>query len=83
VASNEELVMNYWLQFWWMSPIALSICVTANTLGVSGAALFWPFYTLVFPLLGHHLEPVQAVEVGIMTEIFGFIVRRPLSGAPA
>jgi uncharacterized protein len=65
--------MNYWLQFWWMSPIALSICVTANTLGVSGAALFLPFYTLVFPLLGHHLEPVQAVEVGIMTEIFGFM----------
>ena len=63
----------YWLQFWWMSPIALSICVTANTLGVSGAALFLPFYTLIFPLLGHHLEPVQAVEVGIMTEIFGFM----------
>ncbi len=64
---------SYWLQFWWMSPIALSICITANTLGVSGAALFLPFYTLVFPLLGHHLEPVQAVEVGIMTEIFGFM----------
>ena len=63
----------YWLQFWWMSPIAMCICVTANTLGVSGAALFLPFYTLVFPLLGHHLEPVQAVEVGIMTEIFGFM----------
>lgn len=65
--------LGYWLQFWWMSPIALSICVTANTLGVSGAALFLPFYTLIFPLLGHHLEPVQAVEVGIMTEIFGFM----------
>ena len=65
--------IGYWLQFWWMSPIALSICVTANTLGVSGAALFLPFYTLIFPLLGHHLEPVQAVEVGIMTEIFGFM----------
>lgn len=65
--------IGYWLQFWWMSPIALSICVTANTLGVSGAALFLPFYTPVFPLLGHHLEPVQAVEVGILTEIFGFL----------
>jgi len=66
-------MLSYWLQFWWMSPIALSICITANTLGVSGAALFLPFYTLIFPLLGHHLEPVQAVEVGIMTEIFGFM----------
>ncbi len=65
--------IGYWLQFWWMSPIALAICVTANTLGVSGAALFLPFYTLIFPLLGRHLEPVQAVEVGIMTEIFGFM----------
>ena len=35
--------------------------------------LFVPFYTMVFPLLGHHLEPVQAVEVGLLTEIFGFI----------
>jgi uncharacterized membrane protein YfcA len=34
--------------------------------------LFVPFYTLVFPLLGHHLEPVQAVQIGILTEIFGF-----------
>jgi uncharacterized membrane protein YfcA len=41
--------------------------------GVSGAVLFVPFYTMVFPLLGHHLEPVQAVEVGLLTEIFGFI----------
>lgn len=54
-------------------PDCASICVTANTLGVSGAALFLPFYTLIFPLLGHHLEQVQAVEVGIMTEIFGFM----------
>jgi uncharacterized protein len=35
--------------------------------------IFVPFYTIVFPLLGYHLEPVQAVEVGLLTEIFGFI----------
>jgi uncharacterized protein len=35
--------------------------------------LFVPLYTMVFPLLGHHLEPVQAVEVGLVTEIFGFM----------
>jgi uncharacterized membrane protein YfcA len=28
---------------------------------------------MIFPLLGYHLEPVQAVEVGLLTEIFGFI----------
>ncbi len=42
-------------------------------MGVSGTVLFVPFYTMVFPLLGHHLEPVQAVEVGLLTEIFGFL----------
>ena len=35
--------------------------------------IFVPFYTIVFPLLGYHLEPVQAVEVGLLTEIFGFV----------
>lgn len=35
--------------------------------------IFVPFFTIVFPLLGHHLEPVQAVEVGLLTEIFGFL----------
>lgn len=42
-------------------------------MGVSGTVLFVPFYTMVFPLLGHRLEPVQAVEVGLLTEIFGFM----------
>jgi uncharacterized membrane protein YfcA len=42
-------------------------------MGVSGTVLFVPFYTMVFPLLGRHLEPVQAVEVGLLTEIFGFM----------
>lgn len=42
-------------------------------MGVSGTVLFVPFYTMVFPLLGHHLEPVQAVEVGLLTEIVGFM----------
>jgi len=35
--------------------------------------IFVPFFTMVFPLLGHHLEPVQAVEVGLLTEIVGFM----------
>jgi hypothetical protein len=32
-----------------------------------------PFFTMAFRLLGHRLEPVQAVEVGLLTEIFGFM----------
>lgn len=35
--------------------------------------IFVPIYTMVFPLLGHHLTPVQAVEVSLVTEIFGFM----------
>lgn len=35
--------------------------------------LFVPFYTIVFPLLGYELEAVQAVQIGILTEIFGFM----------
>ncbi len=35
--------------------------------------IFVPFFSIVFPLLGHRLEPVQAVEVGLLTEIFGFL----------
>jgi uncharacterized membrane protein YfcA len=35
--------------------------------------IFVPFFTIVFPLLGHRIEPVQAVEVGLLTEIFGFM----------
>ncbi len=35
--------------------------------------IFVPFFTIVFPLLGHRIEPVQAVEVGLLTEIFGFL----------
>lgn len=35
--------------------------------------IFVPFFTIVFPLVGHRLEPVQAVEVGLLTEIVGFM----------
>lgn len=42
-------------------------------MGVSGAVLFVPIYTIIFPLLGYHLQPVQAVQIGLFTEIFGFM----------
>jgi uncharacterized protein len=35
--------------------------------------IFVPFFSIVFPLLGHRLAPVEAVEVGLLTEIFGFV----------
>ncbi|PKQ16936.1 MAG: sulfite exporter TauE/SafE family protein [Actinobacteria bacterium HGW-Actinobacteria-7] len=63
---------SYWLEYWWMFPIALVFATTANTTGISGAALFVPFFLLVFPLIaGHALPPQQSVLLGLVTEAFG------------
>src|SRR5579859_5325022 len=42
-------------------------------MGVSGAVLFVPFFTIVFPLIAFKLEPVQAVQLGIFIELVGFM----------
>ncbi len=62
----------YWLQYWYIFPVAMAICLTVCTVGIEGAVLFVPFFTLVFPLLIAPLEPVQAVAIGLITEVFGF-----------
>lgn len=64
---------SYWLEYWYIFPIAMAICLTVCTVGIEGAVLFVPFFTLVFPLLIAPLEPVQAVAIGLITEVFGFI----------
>jgi uncharacterized membrane protein YfcA len=64
--------LEYWFAFWWVFPIALAICIAVCTVGISGAVLFVPFFGLAFPALGIPLAPVQAVQVGLFTEIFGF-----------
>ncbi|NUR34183.1 MAG: sulfite exporter TauE/SafE family protein [Gemmatimonadaceae bacterium] len=65
--------MHYWLEFWWLLPIALAICVLVCLVGVEGSLLFAPFYAVAFPWLsGHPLTPLQAIQIGIISEIFGF-----------
>jgi hypothetical protein len=32
----EVRIMEYWLAFWWVFPIALAICITVCTVGISG-----------------------------------------------
>jgi uncharacterized membrane protein YfcA len=65
--------IGYWLEFWWVVPIALAICVIVCLVGVEGSIMFAPFYAVVFPwLTGVHLTPLQAIQIGILTEIFGF-----------
>ena len=49
-------------------PIFLFIL---NTVGISGAALFVPFFALVFPALAFSLTPGQGVMLGLITESFG------------
>jgi uncharacterized membrane protein YfcA len=62
---------SYWLRYWWMFPIALLIATTVNTVGISGAALFVPFFVLIFPFLAPPLLPEQSVKLGLITESFG------------
>lgn len=61
----------YWIQYWWMFPIALVIATVVNTVGISGSALFVPFFILIFPLLAFPLLPEQSVKLGLITESFG------------
>ena len=62
---------SYWVEFWWMFPIALGIATLVNTVGISGAALFVPFFLLVFPLIAEPLGPEQSVLLALVTESFG------------
>jgi len=62
---------SYWFNYWWMFPIAFVIAITVNTVGISGAALFVPFFIIVFPLLSVPLLPEQSVKLGLITESFG------------
>lgn len=62
---------SFWLEYWWMFPIALTVAITVNTLGVSGASLFVPFFILIFPFLATPLTAVQSVQLGLITESFG------------
>lgn len=65
--------MEYWLAFWWVFFVAVAICITVCTVGIEGAILFVPFFAVVFPLVtGQRLSPLEAVQIGLFTEIVGF-----------
>jgi len=61
----------YWTQFLWMLPVAFIIALIVNTLGISGAALFVPFFILLFPLFAEPLTAIQSIKIGLITESFG------------
>ena len=68
---TEYETWQYWFIYWWMFPVAFIIAITVNTLGVSGAALFVPFFILIFPFFATSLTTTQSVQLGLITESFG------------
>ena len=68
---NSSHPASFWLEYWFMFPIAFAIALTVNTVGISGAALFVPFFILIFPLLADPLTSLQSVQLGLITESFG------------
>jgi len=61
----------YWLEFWWMVPIAFVISLTVNSVGISGAALYVPFFVLIFPLVAFPLSALESVKLSLILESFG------------
>lgn len=63
----------YWLQYVWLFPIAIVFCISACLVGIEGSVLFVPFFAFVFPALtGEPLAPIDAVKIGLLTEIVGY-----------
>jgi len=63
--------LDYWLQYWWLFPFFLVGAITVNTVGISGSALFVPFFIFIFPVIAHPLSPETLVKVGLISESFG------------
>ncbi|MEX0931335.1 MAG: sulfite exporter TauE/SafE family protein [Candidatus Paceibacterota bacterium] len=67
--SNESPA--YWFEFWWMLPIAFVISLSVNIIGISSAALFVPFFILIFPFFSDSLSHIESITIGLITEAFG------------
>ncbi|MFQ5574594.1 MAG: TSUP family transporter [Terriglobia bacterium] len=70
LASVDE-PLSYWVNLWWMFPVGLAISTVVNMVGISGAALFVPFFILIFPIFAFDLHPEQSVRLGLIIESFG------------
>ena len=70
-APTDGSGMGYWLEYWWLFPFFLLGATTVNTVGISGSALFVPFFIFIFPLLASPIEPETLVKVSLISESFG------------
>jgi len=62
---------DYWLEYWWLFPFFLLGATIVNTVGISGSALFVPFFIFIFPLFSHQVEPETIVKISLISEAFG------------
>jgi uncharacterized membrane protein YfcA len=70
-APTEGSGPSYWLEYWWLFPFFLLGATTVNTVGISGSALFVPFFIFIFPLLAYDITPETLVKVSLISESFG------------
>jgi uncharacterized membrane protein YfcA len=70
-APTEGGGMSYWLEYWWLFPFFLLGATTVNTVGISGSALFVPFFIFIFPLFAYPITPETLVKVSLISESFG------------
>jgi uncharacterized membrane protein YfcA len=61
----------YWLVYLWVFPVAFCIALVVNMLGVSGALLFVPFFSVIMPLFTTGFGPSESVIIGLFTQSFG------------
>ncbi len=61
----------FWTSYLWVFPFALLIALVVNMLGLSGALLFVPFFSVILPLAGSGFSPAESVIIGLITQSFG------------
>ncbi len=69
-----ELAQFDWTLYWFMFPVAMCVATTATFSGISGSAIFAPFFMVVFPMLGAEYEfpsIAAAIGVALFTATFG------------
>jgi uncharacterized membrane protein YfcA len=61
----------YWFSYLWVFPFAFCIALSVNMLGLSGALLFVPFFSVILPFFGTGFGPSESVVIGLFTQSFG------------
>ena len=66
-------MIEYFLEFWWMFPVAFCVCLMATSSSVEGAVFFAPIFIIFFPMFAEvTITPIEAIFLALSIEIFGF-----------